>query len=357
MNLFRVILSSQGPQHHLKNKLCGEKEGAMTENDTNLLQDSKIHLENCGDDSVVRLITISGQVFAYGGESGDVYRIEADKGKTTVVRKFDDFLRFLAVSPNEKYLIVGSEEGDAQLYYYPNHDKDEATRTKAIHPFFAEIESESNGILSQTDTSSAPRDGEEKRSNFITNTPIRCVLFLDNQYAVVASEDTSCVWDVTNESMVDTFLQEEMVREQSGVGCRAMAMISNTHRGFCTLDIDGYVAFWDCIAEDRNEWKMIHKETAKTMTEKDPGELNLGQTFHRICRPTFARGLLALPGASYWQFRTSSDSDFTTEEYLHEAVSQAHSNLILVAFALPLIDFWVTLGKDKKVILWENVSY
>ena len=314
-----------------------------------------------------RFLEISNQVFVYGGETGDLVRLDESGSKSTLVRQWDeDALRAVAVSPSQRIVVVGLDCGTTQVYHYKDVEINDR-----IHPFVDIPDasaSTSQSLLSQSDTLTSPRPGDDMRVGPSFDTPVRHIVFLDDQYVAIASESTTVVWDVTDGNAALYFLEDKIRSAHDGVGCRALERISNKPRVFGALGLDGRMSYWDCSAEDQSRWALLHRESMLCVPRKDPGEIHGAEAWVRACRPVAGpitsstpSTRVALPGDIFWKWRqlTSTDSKMKIEEHESDVVPDSHSNMILVAVPCgekPMDQYWCSIGRDGRVILWELVS-
>ena len=313
-----------------------------------------------------RFLQLSNRIFVYGGETGDVVRLDDSCTKQTLIRQWaEDAVRAIAVSPNQRFVAVGLDSGYTQIYSYGDFDPTDSP--EVAHPFVnlpaASSSPNNESLLSQSDTLSSPLQGEDMHFGPTSDTPIRYVIFLDDQYVVVASESRTFVYDVTQRNAGRTLLQEEIQKAHDGAGCRALEMISNDARIFATLGLDGRMSYWNCTAEDPSDWALLHRETSLCVPRKDTGEILGADAWDRSCRPVINSSAsspwLALPGASYWQWRKleESHSKLGIQEHDQDAVPDSHSNAILAAIPCSKATnrFWISIGRDGRVNLWDNV--
>ncbi|KAL7578377.1 hypothetical protein ACA910_012779 [Epithemia clementina (nom. ined.)] len=324
-----------------------------------------INLELDEDSHPRRFLQLSKQVFVYGGETGDLVRLDEGGKKSTLVRQWDeDALRAVCVSPNQRFVVVGLECGTTQIYDYADFDPKNTSADVVVHPF-VDVPASSSGstaeesLLSQSDTLTSPRVGEVMRHGRSSDTPIRDAIFLDNQYVVITSESSTFVCDATNHNTTRCFLEDEIQKAHDGVGCRALERVSQNSRLFATLGLDGRMSYWNCTADDPSAWALLHRETALCVPRKDVGEILGADAWVRSCRPVYHSNWLALPGASYWQWRQvieTSSSKYEVKEFEGDAVSDSHFNVILTATPCFGLDdrYWCSIGRDGRVILWEK---
>jgi WD40 repeat protein len=342
-----------------------------------------LHLDTDEDAPRRLLLLPSGEILAYGGDDGIITclttvdndsendndsehdsenvsdDIQANANDASVVQRYDDGVRAVAVSKDGKRVAVGFDDGRTQVYSFDDYDY--KTTTKPRHPFCQAAYKKSSGeeeeeeaLFSQDltlqETPSIPGPSFDS--------PIRDLQFHPTQkYALaIASEATVCVVDATDSStIVMRYLQLRAERHHDHCGIRGVSFGGDDNDALmCTLAMDGRLCVW--LAQGPpSTWKLLEREAQTCIPKKDVGEIHGASVADRSCRPLATVGYIATPGNVQVQLRKITRLNNTTS--LVKVPPSSDDGHVESIVCLARSKEWlVTSGRDAKILVWKISS-
>lgn len=272
-------------------------------------------------------IPATGELLAYGGESGATVKINSDNDTTTVIRHWDedDDVRAIAISDDSTKIAIGFDSGSTVLYKYSA----EEVAAAESHPFCTTKPSRSHETIGPV------FQGSIRDLQFCTD---------DTQLAI-ATEEGGCVLDLEG---FTRHLEQEMQKQHDGGGIRGVAVHGNI---LATLAMDGRLCLWNIQTNS-----LIQRESGRCVTKKDIGELLGADAWDRSCRPIFLTPstgtlLLALPGETYSQLRKIAKDETSIDTFDQPTDTPVHIESIVALTARD--NYLISSGRDKRVVLWE----
>jgi WD40 repeat protein len=327
------------------------QEGKQDEQQDALLMD---------DTHAYRLVKIGKDVLVYGGVDGLLVRAS---DQTTVRRWEDDALRAVAVSPNQRVVAIGLDEGDVQLYDFADYQASTTTIDDAgVHPF-CQLPSvnadEDDAFLSQSDLLSSPHPKDKMRAGPRADSPVRQLLFLNDDFLAIASESGLTIVHLAKDGELPTFLTAAAKEAHQGSGVRGICW--NAQENLLTsLAMDGRVCYWSCpLTKDPQSWKLWRKEEDMSVAKKDSGEYLGADPWDRSCCPwqAPAEGVLAIPGSNFWQLSVWNNSRDKDETNLDRTLlfqnEPVHTKTMVVIRSKGMQ--WLTTDRANAVVLWQLV--
>jgi WD40 repeat protein len=340
----------------------------------------------------------SGELLAWGGDSGAIRIVEASKDNDSVssvdghhaavrdlIRPWDDDddeIRAVAVSHDGKRIAVGMEIGSTILYTFDTvmnvDDTADSTESgaKQLHPFLRK-----EGALK-------PMAGP------MFSAQVRDLQFhpLRPDVLAVASEEGLCVleWtsvhnddhDEDDDLVSSRHLEESASEHHNGSGIRSVAF-SADGTVLASLAMDGRVCLWDTSPAQPSAYKLLYRAEDRSVTKRDMGAYTGADAWDRSCRPHFLhypnstgvcnyRHVLALPGATHVQLllihpmnatdnaplvvpvkTVSSDDDTSLTKGHIETIVAITSRAKRSQSTDTLSMRMVTTGRDSRAILWD----
>lgn len=265
------------------------------------MQGTSVDLHLKDGDHPRRLLKVEDEWIAWGGETGAV------AWKDKLIRHHwgdEDDIRVVAV--HGRQVALGFDSGEVVVYRYEESAK-EFLNKKApdmlVGPHLAAT--------------------------------LRDIKFYNENTLVLASEDGLVVWNTESN---DQWLSEDAKKHHDGSGIRSVEIRDSL---MVSLAMDGRWCLWDL-----KERSLVHRGDV-CITSKDRGEMLGSDAWDRSCRPLFmSKTSLLLPGAAWPQFRLLSPSvtSFDNTEV------KGHNDSIVAAASRK--NFVITIGRDKRVVLW-----
>eukprot|EP00579_Thalassiosira_antarctica_P009756 CAMPEP_0201922180 /NCGR_PEP_ID=MMETSP0903-20130614/10281_1 /ASSEMBLY_ACC=CAM_ASM_000552 /TAXON_ID=420261 /ORGANISM="Thalassiosira antarctica, Strain CCMP982" /LENGTH=1247 /DNA_ID=CAMNT_0048459265 /DNA_START=142 /DNA_END=3888 /DNA_ORIENTATION=+ len=311
-------------------------------------------------------------ILAYGGDDGCIYLInnhggDGSNSKPRVIRKYDDEVKAIAVSPDGLRVSIGFDDGSTKIFSYNDFvpadggDDDSDDNNIAVHhPFIPPKSltanddgegflSQANDGLSQDDTANAavefdgPRmDAAIRQMAFDPRSSAKGGSGIGKYYLAIVSESGNqplAIVDATDDSTIETlYLDEKSADEHDAGGVRSVAYtVGSQAEGdnvlLATLGMDGKLVTWDVSSSNDPSlmWDVCHKDYSAVVPKKDAGEMG-GDAGDKGCRVLWsnsmgvkdgASAVLFLPGQTDIQYRLcplskskkgGSDEALTTEE-------------------------------------------
>lgn len=295
-------------------------------------------------------------IVAYGGDDGCLYLLS---NPSEAIKRYDDCIRAVAVSPDGKRVAVGFDDGSTIIYCYDSYDNTKDDDDAALHPFLTPTQEESSST--QEDTDATP-------SSFAVRvqSSVRQLTFDPRgRYLSVVSEDGNAplvVYDATDEASASTpYLGEESGEEHSGGGVRSVSY-SDGGDVLSTLGMDGRFLAWktpNALRDPSLEWEAMYKDVIAIM-EAEAGEGMGSDAADRSSRLVWGsvggRSIVLLPGKTDVQYRVlgeGDDHDLGKQKFVMEG---GHKDVIVTMAWEPEGARFVTGGRDGKVFLWQMKS-
>jgi hypothetical protein len=317
------------------------------------------------------------ELLAYGGDNGHLYHIHHQHGSSTspsnststprAIRKYDDEIRALAISPDGKRIALGFDDGSTKIYAFDAIDDDD-NEDGQRHPFLPrsttqegegvdtndDFNNDGGGFLSQVD------DGFNNDSNSSRivefdgprlDASIRQLAFDprsggDHYYLAIGSESGHSplvIVDVANESSVmeASYLEEKSGDEHRGSGVRSVAYSivpnlsgsSSSNVLLATLGMDGKLVTWDVSSYSTDPsllWDVVHADMTPVVPKPDVGNMMGSDAGDGACRVVWDVrtmkddededvAVVYFPGKTDIQYRlvpiAKKNNALTTEEY------------------------------------------
>jgi hypothetical protein len=325
-------------------------------------------------------------LLAYGGgvdvDSGLALLLSLSSDSTVVVvRSYDDDeIRAVAVSMDGRRVAVGLDSGALHLYAYPDYD---AARD-AHHPFV---------VVHETDDTDHSNQNSNTANCFAgpyQNASIRDLQFRPDSYVLcVATEAGMTFMDADSATTIVAVTAAsqkyysdftmEVAKHHNASGIRSCLYwpratptaiatsvdgddeASQQQQLLSSLAMDGRHCLWHTNNTDARH--LVHRETSCCITKKDVGEILGADVWDRSCRMAAATlhdgtHVLGLPGEPTLQLRVWRDGALIE---CNEAggdgaggAAGGHVEPIVVVATHPSkTKFWVTSGRDGRVILWH----
>jgi hypothetical protein len=337
-----------------------------------------LHLDTDEDAPRRLLLLPSGEILAYGGDDGiitclttsesdssDANDINNGNGKdASIIQRYDDGVRAVAVSKDGKRVAVGFDDGRTQLYSFDDYgngnDGAGNSKSKSSHPFCqaasqqkSSQENHQDALFSQDLLNLQETTPSIAGPSF--DSPIRDLQFHPTQqYALaIASEATVCVVDATDSTTMKTrYLQHEAQHNHDHCGIRGVSFGDDGL--LCTLAMDGRLCVWLAQGPPAT-WKLLEREPQTCIPQKDVGEILGASVADRSCRPLSSVGYIATPGNVQVQLRKIVRLNNTTSlEKVPPSCDDGHVESIV---CLARSNEWlVTSGRDSKILVWKISS-
>jgi WD40 repeat protein len=318
-----------------------------------------LHLD-ADEDAPRRLLLLpSGELLAYGGDDGIITCLttsDKNDNDASIIQRYDDGVRAVAVSKDGKRVAVGFDDGRTQLYSFDDYDADGADKSKPSHPFCQaasqKSSNEEDALFSQ-DLNLQETIPSIAGPSF--DSPIRDLQFHPTQqYALaIASEATVCVVDATDSTTMATrHLQHQAEHSHDHCGIRGVSFGDDGL--LCTLAMDGRLCVWLAQGPPAT-WKLLEREAQTCIPKKDVGEILGASVADRSCRPLISVGYIATPGNVQVQLRKIVRLNNTTSlEKVPPSSDDGHVESIV---CLARSNEWlVTSGRDGKILVWKISS-
>jgi chromosome transmission fidelity protein 4 len=318
------------------------------------------------EDAPRRLLLLpSGEILAYGGDDGIITCLTttttsesngSNDNDASVIQRYDDGVRAVAVSKDGKRVAVGFDDGRTQLYSFDDYDYKDAGAGKSSHPFCQAASKKS--LQDQDALFSQDLHLQETIPSIAGpsfDSPIRDMQFHPTQqYALaIASEATVCVVDATDSTTMTTrYLQHEAEQHHDHCGIRGVSFGDDDL--LCTLAMDGRLCVWLAQGPPAT-WKLLEREAQTCIPQKDVGEILGASVADRSCRPLSSAGYIATPGNVQVQLRKIVRLNNTTSlEKIHPSSDDGHVESIV---CLARFKEWlVTSGRDANILVWKISS-
>jgi WD40 repeat protein len=293
-----------------------------------------------------------GSLLAYGGDDGNVC-VRTSTDEFSIVQRYDDAVRAVAVSQDGKRIAVGFDNGGTQIYDYDDYTTGTTSTVDEPHPFCQTTSStKSDDLLSQDFTSTA--------TNFFAGPqcegPIRDLQFVDKgtdddkeYWLAIASESGLVVVNVTcSDTLSQRELEHEAKEHHDHCGIRGVAVHGNV---LASLAMDGRVCVWNLVT-----LKLVHRESTWCIPKKDVGEVHGSDAYDRSCRPVISKDclLLATPGQLLPVARTLNGTEITTLDLTNTQEDDPGHVESIVCLAFLPNHHLVTSGRDSRLILWKR---
>ena len=292
-----------------------------------------------------RLVQIGKDVCVYGGDDGLLVRAQDQK---TVRRWEDDALRAVAVSPNQRTVVVGVDSGQVEIYSFAHYNG-----TAAVHPFCAitPTDDEDDAFMSQSDKLTSPQPSDKMSNGPRGDAAVRDIVFLNDDMVAIAFESDLKLVNLAEDDM-PTYLSKESRSQHDGSGVRGLAWNAELEL-LTSLGMDGSVCYWKCPLANPEESKLWRKDANLQVAKRDLGEVLGADAWDRSCRPWQNGSYLAIPGANLWQL-----VHWTTEPELdYKQLFQTdtvHKKTMVVIRSKGA--HWITADRAGDVVLWQLVS-
>jgi WD40 repeat protein len=320
-----------------------------------------------------RLIQIGNDILVYGGDDGLLVRVvpaqqdqqqqQQPTSTTTVVRRWeDDTLRAIAVSPNQRTVMVGVDSGEVEIYSFDDYQV-APEGTGQTHPFCAtdnaEDEDDNDMFLSQSDKITSPRPSDTMKPGPRGEAPVRDIVFLNDNVVAIAYESDLKLVNLNDENMATTYyLSKESKSQHGGAGVRGMSW-NPKYEILTTLGLDGSVCFWNCPLSDPASAKLWKKESNLKVSKKDVGEVLGADSWDRSSRPWDHGDYLAIPGSTLWQLIQWTCSDLPEKDKLNYTqlfqTDTVHSKTMVLIRSRGMQ--WISTDRAGEVVVWHLVSF
>jgi Minichromosome loss protein, Mcl1, middle region len=335
--------------------------------------------------------SIHGNLIAYGGNDGSIVLLSSSTSQTLsstppqVGRRFSERVRAVDASYDGTRVAVGFQDGSISIFAYPK-----LSNTANIHPFLKLLlrqdeddhrnsdDDDDTFGLSQLQSSNHPEDNDDDDKEELCfvgprfSTPIRSLAFAPWSYQLSCASEDSTEDGMVFGSIDVTLLQKPlppMISVSTGTlnkdtpGQRGLAYSlsslfssNNNHKNnyLATLDLRGTVRVWTLQESLSTEYVLCHSE--RCIHTVDIGDLLGSKPADQACIPVWGKSLLGLPGSIHLQLRTpTSNHEFQTQD-LESSQGFGHLEPIITIAFHPNESYAITVGRDKKIILWSLKS-
>eukprot|EP00584_Thalassiosira_punctigera_P002193 CAMPEP_0172533418 /NCGR_PEP_ID=MMETSP1067-20121228/6134_1 /TAXON_ID=265564 ORGANISM="Thalassiosira punctigera, Strain Tpunct2005C2" /NCGR_SAMPLE_ID=MMETSP1067 /ASSEMBLY_ACC=CAM_ASM_000444 /LENGTH=1269 /DNA_ID=CAMNT_0013318063 /DNA_START=140 /DNA_END=3949 /DNA_ORIENTATION=+ len=350
-------------------------------------------------------------ILAYGGDDGKVYLLDGEK-KPRAIRKYDDEVKAIAVSPDGLRVSIGFDDGSTKIYAYDENEGDDEGEA-AHHPFIPPKSllanptsedgdddddegflSQAAGGLSQDEDGSGVVEFDGPRMDAAIRQMAfdpRCGGKGKPYHLAIVSESGNqplAIVDAKDElSAKEVYLDEKSMEEHDMGGVRSVSYsAAGGNVLLATLGMDGKLVAWDVSSNDPLFWDTCHKDYSPVVPRADGGMAgDAGDKGCRVIWDTAAgtkddgdsEAVLFLPGQTDVQYRLCplskmkgrSIEALTTEEckghlkgpskFVVDARGNGHNDTIVAMAVCPNHksedngNRIATGGRDGKLLLWD----
>ena len=260
----------------------------------------------------------SGYILAYGGDNGNVSCLQTSDPKNDkffIVQRYEDAVRCIAVSEDEKRLAIGFDTGKTLIYCFDEFVQENQSQSEKtdIHPYVQSLEKVQNKEESPVDDflSQDCITDDNDLDSFAgpdLGAPARDMLFIPQKDSAtpssktymlaIASEAGMFVMNVTTKDIMDKsdhLLEEESRQAHDFCGIRGFSAGTIEARSskssgssnstdevvvLASLAMDGRLCLWDFTNK-----KLLQREDTICVPKKDYGEIHDADAYDRSCRP------------------------------------------------------------------------